>query len=638
MTPHPAPEAPVETLAGLGDTLAAPPDATLSRSAYAVTIAAISAQEGAATVGAPVGPEARWLPHITIGSLTGGLDDHADLLMTGLLGEGGMGRVAVATQRSLGREVAVKSVRPDRASSISFEALLHEARLTGMLEHPNVIPVHALGCDDAGNPVMVMKRVEGVVWRDLLRDEAHPAWGALPGDHLGRHLEVLGQICNAVHFAHSRGVVHRDLKPDNVMVGAFGEVYLLDWGIALKLESHEPTRTVVGTPIYMAPEMLDGEAGVSPRTDVFLLGATLHEVLTGRPRHEGVTVREVLSSVRAVLPYDYGPTVPAELAAIANRATSAAAEARFADALAFRNALADFVRHRGSVELAEEGARLLAALRGASAAGIGDDASRIRKLAAECRFAFQQALRVWDGNARARSGLQACLVRMIELELASSNRGAVEGLLAELPEPRPDLAEALAALDTTLRGHEHARVELTRLAHESDVRVSARQRNVSLVVLLLFAFGITARHFGTSSAAVGIDDLILFSGSACALGALVAAVGHRAFLRTRINRQIAVLMAISLGSQLAHRLVARLLGTAVPDVIAADLLLLSVITAAAAATLRPALWLAAVVLAVATVASGLVPARATDFYGVSTVLALALMVLAWRPERPPEGT
>src|SRR5262249_35011988 len=151
-----------------------------------------------------------------------------------------------------------------------------------------------------------MKHVEGVSWRDLLRDGAHPAWakvGAPGEDRLVSHLQILMQVCNAVEFAHRRGLIHRDIKPANVMVGEFGEVYLLDWGIAARTgilaeaSSHlgesgaEPTPRMLGTPAYMAPEMLSRKVGpIDERTDVYLLGATLHEVLTGRPRHVGSTL------------------------------------------------------------------------------------------------------------------------------------------------------------------------------------------------------------------------------------------------------------------------------------------------------------------------------------------------------------
>jgi serine/threonine-protein kinase len=144
--------------------------------------------------------------------------------------------------------------------------------------------VYSLSLDEAGLPVLVMKRIEGVTWGQLLRDPAAMAKHAPDRPPLDEHLRILGQVCNAVHFAHARGVVHRDLKPDNVMVGAFGEVYVVDWGIAT---AFGPATQLAGTPAYMAPEMLGTPgARLSAKTDVYLLGAMLFEVLVGRAPHQ----------------------------------------------------------------------------------------------------------------------------------------------------------------------------------------------------------------------------------------------------------------------------------------------------------------------------------------------------------------
>src|SRR5262249_2783401 len=155
--------------------------------------------------------------------------------------------------------------------------LLTEAVITGSLEHPSIVPVHALGCDDAGRPVLVMKRIEGVCWRGMARDEHPPGWAAIDAAGGGRrtaHVANLMAVCNAMHFAHRRGVVHRDLKPGNVMIGSYGEVYVVDWGIAARIEAGPSPVALVGTPAYMAPEMVWGEAHrVDARTDVYLLGA-----------------------------------------------------------------------------------------------------------------------------------------------------------------------------------------------------------------------------------------------------------------------------------------------------------------------------------------------------------------------------
>ena len=247
------------------------------RSTVAETIAATPAEI-----------EPRGLPRISV-DLRASMDAHAsspasgsgaDLEVRGVIGEGGMGRVLVARQHSIDRDVAIKTIR-DGAPETVHAALLAEGRITGRLEHPSIVPVHALGLDEAGRPALVMKRVEGTSWLALLRDPAHPGWEGWKGDPRDRllgHLELLAAICNALHFAHSRGFVHRDVKPENVLVGGFGDVYLADWGVATRIGTRD--ENLCGTPACMAPEMVTGGV-VDERTDVYLLGAALHEVLTG---------------------------------------------------------------------------------------------------------------------------------------------------------------------------------------------------------------------------------------------------------------------------------------------------------------------------------------------------------------------
>ncbi|MBL8933652.1 MAG: serine/threonine protein kinase, partial [Archangium sp.] len=235
-----------------------------------------------------------------------GQETYAD---EGLLGRGGMGVVRLSTQQSLNRKVAVKSLRPDRAGESEIEALVAEAWRTGRLEHPNILPVYSLRLLPDGQPELVMKRIEGRSWSEELR--ANPVFvdSTLRRESLSRHLLVLGQVCHALHFAHARGLVHRDVKPDNVMLGAFGEVYLVDWGIAT---APGPARGLAGTPAYAAPEMLGGDGVLSAATDVYLLGAVLFEVLTGQPPHLRATPSEVLASILQSEP-QLSPSVPREL-------------------------------------------------------------------------------------------------------------------------------------------------------------------------------------------------------------------------------------------------------------------------------------------------------------------------------------
>src|SRR5262249_11377523 len=151
-------------------------------------------------------------------------------------------------------------------------------------------------------------------------------------------LEILMQVCLTVEFAHSRGVIHRDIKPENIMVGGFGEVYLLDWGIATTV-GEDTSNALVGTPAFLAPEMVLADT-ISDQTAVYLLGTHLHQLLTGKSRHEGTSIVEVLQRAAESTPYRYEVAVPDELARLCNRATSRHVKDRPASAGELRESIA----------------------------------------------------------------------------------------------------------------------------------------------------------------------------------------------------------------------------------------------------------------------------------------------------------
>ncbi|MFL5342795.1 MAG: protein kinase domain-containing protein [Gemmataceae bacterium] len=216
------------------------------------------------------------------------------------LARGGMGAVYRGYDRELKRETAIKVLlarhldEPDQV-----RRFYDEAWIAGQLQHPGVVPVYDLGRLADGQPYFIMKLVEGRTLAELLRQRA------APNQDRPRLLKIFEQICQTMAYAHSRGVIHRDLKPSNVMVGEFGEVQVMDWGLARILAQtpgeaasrpagerrlqRDPSATlswagaVVGTPAYMAPEQARGEMDLDERCDVFGLGAILYEILTGRP-------------------------------------------------------------------------------------------------------------------------------------------------------------------------------------------------------------------------------------------------------------------------------------------------------------------------------------------------------------------
>jgi len=513
-----------------------------------------------------------------------GRSDEPDLQIHEQIGAGGMGRILSAHQRSLRREVAIKTLHAGVVSSGALPALLHEAVVTGSLEHPSIVPVHGLGADAHGRPLLVMKRIEGCSWRALLDDPAHPGWAHVgaEGDRLDTNLEILMQVCNALHFAHGRGFAHRDLKPENVMVGAFGEVYLLDWGIATRIPSvAEPT--VVGTPAYMAPEMARGAPEViDARTDVYLLGATLHEVLTGLLRHEGTTLEALVVQAAESRPYTYPKSVPAELAALCNRATSRSPTDRPESALAFRRALAEHRRHRAVIALTEAAQAKLDAAAGAPA-------SRVGALLTEARFGFQEALRAWPENKPARRGLDAGLARMIEHDLARGDVAGARALLDELDTPDEKLVAKIVAAEAELARKAEEDSRLRALAHDHDPSVGARSRLQAIVASTIGASLLSFLVLFTSGEAT-YTTIVSFAVALIVLFVIVVAIARKSLLRNAYGRSLVGLSGVIVVGLLVDRLVGRHLGVPVQSVLAHELWLMGMIAAAGAVTVARWLW------------------------------------------------
>jgi serine/threonine protein kinase len=207
-----------------------------------------------------------------------------------VIGKGGMGEVLLALDKRMGREVAVKRLHAADPTNEEVARFLREARIQARLEHPAIVPVYELARDPAGRPFFTMKRVSGVTLSEQL---------AASSASRQRLLRAFAEVCRAIDYAHSRGVVHRDLKPSNIVLGEFGEVYVLDWGIARvvgdaeggvdtadidTIEGAAPSSDVIGTPGYISPEQLH-TPHVGRPADVYSLGAILFEILAGEPLH-----------------------------------------------------------------------------------------------------------------------------------------------------------------------------------------------------------------------------------------------------------------------------------------------------------------------------------------------------------------
>jgi serine/threonine-protein kinase len=282
----------------------------------------------------------------------------AELVDQGEIGTGGSSSVHRALDPKLRRQIAVKTLAPDLSQQPrAIERLVHEAQLTARLEHPNIVPVHDLAINYGDRVYFTMRLIEGRTLSDMI-DELGAEL-----DDTGRLHDLLGvflKVCDAVAFAHNRGIVHCDIKPENIMVGDYGAVYLMDWGVAAitKTLSDPALPPVVGagrrrsgvrgTPEYMAPEQAEGRAQeLDERTDVFGLGAVLYRILTGKPPYEGSTTEAIAKARRCafVSPLEMpGWSLPKGIVRILLRAMAAKPDDRYPSAKDLRKDVDDFLR------------------------------------------------------------------------------------------------------------------------------------------------------------------------------------------------------------------------------------------------------------------------------------------------------
>jgi serine/threonine-protein kinase len=284
------------------------------------------------------------------------------------IARGGMSSIREVYDHSLLRSVALKKIDEELGDNKrELQRFVEEAQITGQLEHPNIVPIHNIGGDEENAHFFSMKLVEGETLTDILYSRKYYK---RTEDQLYRVLQILLKVCDAVSFAHSRGVIHRDIKPDNIMVGRFGQVYLMDWGIAfLKSEqTEEPALDsvrlrrgpmsfddtddrgqIIGTYLYMAPEQARGAIDeIDERTDVFALGGVLYEMLTLQPPYDGNDVMTVVfqaqdGEIKPPKEVVGNLPLPQRLCDIAMKALSHERDERYASVEAFKEQIELFL-------------------------------------------------------------------------------------------------------------------------------------------------------------------------------------------------------------------------------------------------------------------------------------------------------
>lgn len=317
---------------------------------------------------------------------TGAESAKADYDLTGFLGQGGMGVVLEAHQRAIGRKVALKMIQPSVGSSAGDtnaqkKKFFYEAQITGKLDHPNIVPIYELGIS---NDVLFysMKKIDGREWKDIIQANSR-----------NENLDILMKVSDAIAFAHQREVIHRDLKPENVMIGAFGEVLVTDWGCAIDLANNE-SFSCAGSPPWMAPEMADHNVKlIGPRSDIYLLGAMLYQLIAGYPPHPGQTIFECVAAAQKNIIIPLGIQDP--LLDIAMKAMEKHPDDRYQTVEEFQDDIRVYRRNVESITLTDRSEALM------TQAVATKDYERFSRT----MFGFQDAIDLWPENTRAKAGL-----------------------------------------------------------------------------------------------------------------------------------------------------------------------------------------------------------------------------------------
>lgn len=469
------------------DRTVAIPEAGRPKKDKQLTSVADTATSG--TVPGPKYKEALNVAPRAVSGLAFGDRERTDYRVMRQLGEGGMGVVYVARQASLGREVVMKTLKPmpaEQASKLKSsgrhsaviqhrtQMFLSEAVVTADLFHPNIVPIYDLGEAPDGSLFYTMKWVRGIPWNKRLKDMT-----------LEENLEALLKVADAVAFAHARFVINRDLKPENVMLGEFGEVAVLDWGLAMPFgegKNRLPLSITAGlgsgTPAYMPPELILGPLEkLGPACDIYLLGAMLFEIATGLPPHDfqmdaSKSANQKMATIRKVVSENILRSVEhkGELMDIALKALATKPEDRFRTVQELQQAIREYQRHAASRHLAER-AQEMVAVRVESGETKTEPQTQGYAAFQNALALYQESLREWPHNQDSREGLTDTQLRFAQLALQKG-----------------DYDLGLSVLDTNADSHAATRTLLLQAREERDSRV--RRLKVLKVAASVMALGL----------------------------------------------------------------------------------------------------------------------------------------------------
>ncbi len=440
------------------------------------------------------------------------------------LGSGSFGVVYRAEQVPLERTVALKMLKPrKRPSDKETEAtkariksqrikdrneFLREAQFTGKLEHPNIVPVHDIGLikgkNATGNrPFYVMKEIKGDSWQSKLKRDQESVSNKeitasvakeIRAKCLAENLDILRRVADAIEFSHDKNIIHCDLKPENVMLGEFGEVLVVDWGGAVDLDRRETYRPG-GSPAYVSPEMAqywcdiflehkeDSPASreMGKQSDIYLLGAMLFEIVTGNPPHFGLKGEDAYDVMRRATENQirkHDKWMDNELMQIARVALRLEEGKSFDTVSQFHDALQEYESQRISIEMRDRAEELLEEAK----------ANKDYDAYGKSRFGFEESIEKWEGNVQSKTGLLDARLSCAELALNDQNFDLGIGMLED-----PETSE-----EKTLR----------KKLVDGKTKRDRRKRLIGVLSILLILGGIGSIGlimWGTRMAAVALE-------------------------------------------------------------------------------------------------------------------------------------